>query len=139
MSCKKWKTLLYHHLSCKLFWGGVSFLRMEKMQLTLTVWFPLSIRECWYKIESWSCTTENVGCFSQQSTFCQTPALKWPFIAPLLKFLTPHFGSVSTSSLSTALPASFQLFCYYCVQHFCKQNKIPPSKTTFVPLQMNLH
>lgn len=84
---------------------------MEKKKLILTGLLHLSIREEYlHRIESWSYTTDTAGNFSQQPSLCQTPAFKWSFIAPILKFLTPHSGRVSPpQSLSTATPASLQL------------------------------
>lgn len=143
MSCKLLKMPLYSEPPLpSILKGSIFFLGMEKKNLILTG-FSLSfsrMEEYLHRKESWSYTTDTAGNFSQQSSFCQTPAFKWSFIAPILKFLTPHFGRVSPpQSLSTAIPASLQLYCYYCVWHFSKQNKIPPSKNMSVPVQMHLH
>lgn len=124
--------------------GSKFFFRNGKEKIDFNRPFPPStlqrMEEYLHRIESWSYTTDTAGNFSQQCSFCQTHAFKWSFIAPILKFLTPHFGRVSLpQSLSTVTPASLQLYCYYCVWYFSKHNKIPPSKSTFVPVQMHWH
>lgn len=143
MSCKLFKIPFYSNPSFpSILKGSIFFFRNGKEKINFNRPFPPISRmeEYLHRIESWSYTTDTAGNFSPQSSFCQTPAFKWSFIAPIFKFLTPHFGRVSSpQSLSTATPASLQLYCYYCVWHFSKQTRIPPSKSIFMPVQMHLH
>lgn len=97
---------------------------MEQIKLILTDLTPFSrMREYLHKIENSSYTTETDGNFSQQSSFGRLlPSSHLLLLISSNSSLCTLAEFSPPLSLSTAIQASLQLFCYYCVQNFSKKN-----------------